>query len=86
VKLLGQVGDGRTAAGDLLAGAFRSRGEGDTFAGIAPSSVALFIGAQLVGAAVAVLALPGLYPDITEQQAADVVLPHAASEPSAARD
>ena len=52
----------------------------DTFAGIAPSSVPLFIGVQLVGAAVAVLALRGLYPGINEQQASDVVLPHAVSE------
>jgi glycerol uptake facilitator-like aquaporin len=35
----------------------------DTFAGIAPSSVPLFVVMQLVGASIAVLAVLGLYPD-----------------------
>jgi glycerol uptake facilitator-like aquaporin len=34
----------------------------DSFAGIAPSSVPLFVGAQLVGGALAVLLVRGLYP------------------------
>lgn len=47
----------------------------DTFAGIAPSSVAGFVVFQLVGAAVAVALLRVLYPDIAEV-ADDVVVPH----------
>ena len=34
----------------------------DTFAGIAPGSVAGFLGAQLAGAAIALLLIPTLYP------------------------
>jgi glycerol uptake facilitator-like aquaporin len=50
----------------------------NTFAGIAPASVPTFILAQLVGAAGAVLALRVLYPDVTADDAAQVVLPHNA--------
>ena len=50
----------------------------NTFAGIAPASVPTFILAQLVGAACAVLALRVLYPDVTADDAAQVVLPHNA--------
>ena len=50
----------------------------NTFAGIAPSSVAGFIGAQLVGAISAGVLIRGLYPDMTPEEAADVVLPHYA--------
>jgi glycerol uptake facilitator-like aquaporin len=45
----------------------------DTFAGIAPSSVALFVAAQLAGAAVAVAAIRALYPDLTPADAREVV-------------
>ncbi len=55
----------------------------DTFAGIAPASVPTFVLAQLVGAACAVLALRLLYPDVTADNAAQVVLPHNA-EPAGA--
>jgi glycerol uptake facilitator-like aquaporin len=48
----------------------------DTFAGIAPSSVPAFVVAQLVGGAVAIGALRILYPDITPDEAAEVMLPH----------
>jgi glycerol uptake facilitator-like aquaporin len=48
----------------------------NTFAGIAPASVPTFIVAQLVGGACAVLAIRTLYPDVTPEEAADVVLPH----------
>jgi glycerol uptake facilitator-like aquaporin len=48
----------------------------DTFAGIAPASVPTFILAQLVGSACAILVLRVLYPDVTPDEAADVVLPH----------
>jgi arsenate reductase len=47
----------------------------NTFAGIAPANVPAFIAAQLLGAALAVLTIAALYPDI--RQAADkVILPH----------
>ncbi len=48
----------------------------DTFAGIAPSSVPAFVVAQLVGGAMAIGALRILYPDITPDEAAEVMLPH----------
>lgn len=48
----------------------------DSFAGIAPSSVPLFIAAQVVGGVLALLLVRALYPDITAQQAAKVVVPH----------
>jgi glycerol uptake facilitator-like aquaporin len=61
----------------------------NSFAGIAPSSVPTFIGAQLVGLVVAVVVVLVLYPDIAAS-ADDVVVPHphaartvAAREPSA---
>jgi arsenate reductase len=47
----------------------------DTFAGIAPSSVAPFVAFQLAGMAVAVLLIRTLYPDVGEV-AGDVVVPH----------
>jgi glycerol uptake facilitator-like aquaporin len=49
----------------------------DTFAGIAPASAPSFIGAQIAGGALAVLVVKALYPGITPQEAADVVVPHA---------
>jgi arsenate reductase len=52
----------------------------DTFAGIAPASVPTFIAAQLVGGAVAILTIRTLYPHVTPEQAADVVLPHLVEE------
>jgi protein-tyrosine-phosphatase len=48
----------------------------NTFAGIAPASVPSFIVAELVGGIVAVLVLLALYPDVTPEEAADVVVPH----------
>jgi glycerol uptake facilitator-like aquaporin len=48
----------------------------NTFAGIAPASVPTFILAQLVGTAGAILTLRVLYPDVTADEAANVVLPH----------
>jgi arsenate reductase len=55
----------------------------DTFAGIAPQSVPGFVVAQLIGGALAILAVRALYPDVTPAEAADVVLPHGGE---AARD
>jgi glycerol uptake facilitator-like aquaporin len=54
----------------------------DTFAGIAPASVPAFVVAQLVGGAVAIGVLRVLYPDITPDEAAEVMVPH--EEPSPA--
>jgi glycerol uptake facilitator-like aquaporin len=48
----------------------------DTFAGIAPASVPAFVVAQLVGGLVAIGVLRTLYPDITPDEAAEVMLPH----------
>jgi arsenate reductase len=49
----------------------------DTFAGIAPASVPGYVAAQLLGGACAILAIRALYPDVTADEAADVVLPRA---------
>jgi glycerol uptake facilitator-like aquaporin len=48
----------------------------DTFAGIAPASVPSFVVAQLLGGVVAIAALRTLYPDITPDEASEVMLPH----------
>jgi arsenate reductase len=48
----------------------------NTFAGIAPSSVPMFIVMQLVGGAVATLAVHLLYPNAA-MDAVDVVVPHS---------
>jgi glycerol uptake facilitator-like aquaporin len=48
----------------------------NTFAGIAPASAPGFIAAQLVGGVAAVAALRALYPEVSEADAAEVVLPH----------
>ena len=47
----------------------------DTFAGIAPASVLPFVAAQLLGAAIGVGIVLGLYPDVAAS-ADDVVVPH----------
>ena len=54
----------------------------DTFAGIAPASVPAFVVAQLLGGAVAIGVIRVLYPDLTPEEAAEVMLPHA--EPATA--
>jgi glycerol uptake facilitator-like aquaporin len=48
----------------------------NTFAGIAPASVPMFVVAQLVGAAAAVAIVRALYPDVSAADAAEVVMPH----------
>ena len=50
----------------------------DTFAGIAPSSVAAFIGMQLIGGAIGAAIVLALYPGGAET-ADDVVVPHSPS-------
>ncbi len=51
----------------------------DTFAGIAPASAPAYIGAQLLGGVVAVGLVRVLYPDVTPEEAAQVMLPHSES-------
>lgn len=53
----------------------------NTFAGIAPASVAGFVGAQLVGGAIGLAVIAALYPRITEI-AVDVVVPQQDFEPA----
>jgi arsenate reductase len=48
----------------------------DTFAGIAPASVPAFVVFQLVGGIVAIGAIRVLYPDITPEEASEIMLPH----------
>jgi arsenate reductase len=48
----------------------------DTFAGIAPSSVPAFIGAQIAGGVLAVVVIRVLYPDVSPADAAEIVVPH----------
>jgi arsenate reductase len=50
----------------------------NTFAGIAPASAPAYIGAQIVGGALAFLLVRTLYPDVTPAQAANIVVPHHA--------
>jgi len=50
----------------------------DTFAGIAPSSAPVFIGAQAIGGLLAFGIIRALYPGVTPMEAADVVIPHNA--------
>jgi arsenate reductase len=47
----------------------------DTFAGIAPASVPSFVLFQLVGGAVAIGVIRALYPDITPDEAAEIMVP-----------
>jgi arsenate reductase len=49
----------------------------NTFAGIAPSSAPSFIGAQVVGGVVALVVIAVLYPNMTPDQASDIMVPHA---------
>jgi arsenate reductase len=56
----------------------------DTFAGIAPASAPGFIAAQLVGAVLAYVLVRVLYPDITPDEAAEVMLPREQQESAAA--
>lgn len=54
----------------------------DTFAGIAPASVPSFIVFQLVGGAVAIGVIRILYPDITAEEASEIMLPQDGAAPS----
>ena len=57
----------------------------NTFAGIAPSSVPSFIGAQIVGGILAVVVIKVLYPAITPADAANVIVPHRDATRAAAQ-
>jgi len=48
----------------------------NTFAGIAPSSAPSFIAAQVVGGVVAIGLILVLYPNMTSEQAGDILFPH----------
>jgi glycerol uptake facilitator-like aquaporin len=50
----------------------------NSFAGIAPSSVPPFIGAELVGGLIGFAVIAVLYPGFTPEEACDVVVPHPA--------
>jgi glycerol uptake facilitator-like aquaporin len=52
----------------------------DTFAGIAPSSAAPFIAAQIIGGALAVVVIRALYPRLTPADAAQIIVPHLQDE------
>jgi glycerol uptake facilitator-like aquaporin len=54
----------------------------NTFAGIAPSSAPSFIAAQLVGGVMAIVVIWVLYPGLTADEAADIVVPHGAATAS----
>ncbi len=56
----------------------------DTFAGIAPSSVPLFIGCQIIGAGVGLGLVVVLYPDAADS-ADDAVTPHSSRRPTLRR-
>jgi arsenate reductase len=58
----------------------------NTFAGIAPSSVPLFVAAQVGGGIAGVLIIKFLYPALTPAQAAGIVVPHEAADAHAASD
>jgi arsenate reductase len=49
----------------------------NTFAGIAPGSVPLYVAAQIAGGVVGFLVIKALYPNVSPTDAAKVLLPHA---------
>jgi len=57
----------------------------NTFAGIAPSSVPVFIAAQVGGGIAGVLLIRVLYPALTPAQAAGVIVPHETSDGDSSR-
>ncbi len=54
----------------------------NTFAGIAPASVPAFVAFQLIGGAVAIAAIRTLYPDITPEEAAEILVPQDPAAPA----
>lgn len=57
----------------------------DTFAGIAPASVPSFVVVQLIGGAIAIIVIRVLYPDITPDDAAEIMLPQEAPAAGSSR-
>jgi arsenate reductase len=55
----------------------------NTFAGIAPSSVPTFVVAEVVGGLVAIGVITVLYPGLTGDEAAEIMVPHHGSGPAA---
>jgi hypothetical protein len=51
----------------------------NTFAGIAPASVPAFAVAEVIGGIVAIVVIKVLYPDLTGDEAADIMVPHHGS-------
>jgi glycerol uptake facilitator-like aquaporin len=49
----------------------------NSFAGIAPASAPAYIAAQVVGGAAAIGVIRVLYPDVTPDEAAEVMIPHS---------
>jgi glycerol uptake facilitator-like aquaporin len=58
----------------------------NTFAGIAPSSAPSFIGAQILGGALAIAVIKALYPHVTPAEAAGIIVPHHSDTTRAAHD
>ena len=54
----------------------------DTFAGIAPASVPSFVVVQLLGGVIAFVVIRALYPDLTPEEASEVMLPQVDRAPS----
>jgi arsenate reductase len=52
-----------------------------SFAGIAPASVPGFIAAQIIGGCLAIALVKALYPGVTPDQAARIVVPHPHHSP-----
>ncbi len=57
----------------------------NTFAGIAPSSVPTFVLAEVIGGVLAFAVIKALYPGVTPNEAADVVVPHQFESPDGGR-
>ena len=57
----------------------------DTFAGIAPASAPLYIGAQIIGGVLAIGLIKVLYPGITHAEAENILVPHTAKVPQPAQ-
>ncbi len=48
----------------------------NSFTGIAPTSVPIFVAAQVAGGVLAIVVIKALYPSLTPAEAAEVVVPH----------
>jgi hypothetical protein len=68
----------RTGAGRPVGLGYSACGRvfSDTFAGIAPLSEPPYVAAQLIGGLAAIALLRELYPNVTPEEAAEVLLSH----------